>query len=89
VNNIKYTHCEFFYYTPINKGSSEAQLVRLNKTISQYSEMCFKIQQPFLVIGGDQFCALGAWSGVLNGLGYTYFIVFKRFVSSKIERWVK
>ncbi len=53
---------------PDKKGSSEAQLIRLNKTISQYSEMCFKTQQPFLVIGGDHSCALGTWSGILNSL---------------------
>ena len=53
---------------PDNKGSNEAQLARLNKTISQYSQMCLKTKQPFLVIGGDHSCALGTWSGILNTL---------------------
>jgi len=53
---------------PDHKGSNEAQLIKLNKTISQYSQMCFKTQQPFLVIGGDHSCALGTWSGILNSL---------------------
>ena len=53
---------------PDHKGSNKAQLVRLNKTISQYSQMCFKTHQPFLLVGGDHSCALGTWSGILNSL---------------------
>jgi arginase len=53
---------------PDNKGSNEAQLIRLIKSISQYSSVCFNTKQPFLVVGGDHSCALGTWSGVLNSL---------------------
>lgn len=53
---------------PDNKGSSEEQLIRLNKTISQSSPVCLKTKQPLLVIGGDHSCALGTWAGILNTL---------------------
>ncbi len=53
---------------PDNKGTNEQQLVRLNRTHSQYSAICFKTGHTFLVIGGDHSCALGTWSGVLNAL---------------------
>ncbi len=53
---------------PDNKGSVDAQVIRLNRNISQYSAMCLKTKQPFLVVGGDHSCALGTWSGVLNAM---------------------
>ena len=53
---------------PDNKGTNEAQLARLNEKISQYSQVCFKTKQPFLVVGGDHSCALGTWSGILNSI---------------------
>ncbi len=59
---------EWHMLHPVNKGSNEAQLIRLIKSISQYSSVCFKTKQPFLVIGGDHSCALGTWSGILNTL---------------------
>lgn len=53
---------------PDNKGTNEDQLIRLNTAISQYSSVCLKQNQSFLVIGGDHSCALGTWSGILNTL---------------------
>lgn len=53
---------------PDNKGSNEDQLIALNTTIGQYSQMLLRTRQPFLVIGGDHSCALGTWGGILNAL---------------------
>lgn len=59
---------QWYMLHPDHEGSNEAQLIRLNKSISQYSSVCFNTKQPFLVIGGDHSCALGTWSGILNTL---------------------
>jgi arginase len=53
---------------PDNKGSQASQLIRLNKTVSQFSAMCLTSRAPFLVVGGDHSCALGTWGGILNAL---------------------
>jgi arginase len=53
---------------PEQADSKEAQLVKLNDSISRFTEYWVKQHQPFLVIGGDHSCALGTWSGVLNAL---------------------
>lgn len=53
---------------PEHGGSREAQLYKLNHSISRFTEYWVKQQKPFLVIGGDHSCALGTWAGVLNAL---------------------
>jgi len=53
---------------PENRGSKEKKLSRLNQSISRFSRYWTEQNQAFLVIGGDHSCALGTWSGVLNGL---------------------
>lgn len=53
---------------PKHHDSKEAQLYKLNDSISRFTEYWVQQQKPFLVIGGDHSCALGTWAGVLNAL---------------------
>jgi arginase len=53
---------------PENQGSKEDTLLRLNQSISRFSQYWTEQHQAFLVIGGDHSCALGTWGGVINGL---------------------
>ena len=53
---------------PEQQGLKKERLVKLNKSISQYTECWTKENRPFLVVGGDHSCAMGTWGGVLNGL---------------------
>lgn len=53
---------------PEHLDSKESQLLKLNDSISRFTEYWVKQHKPFLVIGGDHSCALGTWAGVLNAL---------------------
>lgn len=53
---------------PEDHGSKEEKLSKLNQSISRFTRYWTEQSQPFLVIGGDHSCAMGTWSGVLNGL---------------------
>ncbi|MGR9035868.1 MAG: arginase family protein, partial [Gammaproteobacteria bacterium] len=53
---------------PDSQGSKEERLSRLNRSISRFTQDWTEENRPFLIIGGDHSCALGTWSGVLNGL---------------------
>jgi arginase len=53
---------------PEQDDSKEAQVYKLNSSISRFTEYWVKQHKPFLVIGGDHSCALGTWAGVLNAL---------------------
>lgn len=53
---------------PEKAGSKEARLAHLYQKASQFTRYWTESWRHFLVIGGDHSCALGTWSGVLQGL---------------------
>lgn len=53
---------------PENEGSKEDRLSCLYQKTSEFTRYWVETLRPFLVIGGDHSCALGTWSGVLQGL---------------------
>lgn len=53
---------------PEEVGSKELRLFHLYQKASQFTQFWAESHHPFLVVGGDHSCALGTWSGVLQGL---------------------
>ncbi|MGZ5054140.1 MAG: arginase family protein [Methylobacter sp.] len=53
---------------PEDQGTKDEKLLRLNQSISRFTQNWTEQNQTFLVIGGDHSCALGTWGGVINGL---------------------
>lgn len=53
---------------PEKEGSKETRLFHLYQKASEFTRYWTETRHPFLVIGGDHSCALGTWSGVLQGL---------------------
>lgn len=53
---------------PEKEGSKETRLSHLYQKVSRFTRYWTETRHPFLVIGGDHSCALGTWSGVLQGL---------------------
>ncbi|MGZ5050626.1 MAG: arginase [Methylobacter sp.] len=53
---------------PESQGTKTEKLAKLNRVIADFSKRQTEQNRRFLVIGGDHSCALGTWSGVLNGL---------------------
>lgn len=59
---------QWYLLYPENEGSKEDRLSRLYQKTSEFTRYWTEMQRPFLVVGGDHSCALGTWSGVLQGL---------------------
>lgn len=53
---------------PEEVGSKELRLFHLYQKASQFTQFWTESHHPFLVVGGDHSCALGTWTGVLQGL---------------------
>ncbi len=56
---------------PEKTGTREDRLAHLYQKTSQFTRYWTESHHHFLVIGGDHSCALGTWSGVLQGLPHS------------------
>ncbi len=53
---------------PKNNQALQQSLAKLCQQLSRQTETLVKNSSPFIVIGGDHSCAMGTWSGVINGI---------------------